>query len=98
MTLDINEKVKIVARKPPDDSSLEAMRIERDAWKGEHNKVLEDIARYMERELGYHVTEEQLGKVYHANRNNCLPIAILCDEHIDRSGALLGRVRDYKEI
>ena len=48
------------------------------------------------RESGYQVTEEQLGKVYHANFENEFSIAILCDEHIDKSGALLGRVRNYK--
>ncbi len=42
----------------------------------------------------YKVTLDQLAKIYNRDSHHALAIANLCDEHLDKSGALLGYVRD----
>ncbi len=42
----------------------------------------------------YTVTLDQLAKVYARDSHCALAIAQLCDDHIDKSGELLGYVRD----
>lgn len=42
----------------------------------------------------FHVTVDELAQVYAIDSHCALAIARLCDDYVDRSGALLGYVRD----
>lgn len=65
----------------PVTSELEDMRIERDAWKVEHAKVLEQVAEYMCREIGQPVSVD-LERLRIAYRD-AKPEEIINGEEID---------------